>query len=160
AGTSPVTAATLDAHRLLPGHDYGAGLRGNALGYPGPDFRREKRPGVFRIAALGDSFAVGPAVPFSENYLTLLETALPGVEVYNFGVSGAGPREYQEILQRDVWPYQPDLVLLSVFVGNDVTENLPAPRYLDPRQHSLYLLVTRGWRLARESWRRGPPGGA
>jgi hypothetical protein len=155
-GPSLLLGATLDAHRLTPGHDYGGGLRGNNLGYPGPDFRRDKPPGTLRIAALGDSFAVGPAVPFADNYLTLLADRLPGAQVYNFGVSGAGPREYHAVLQGDVWAYQPDLVLVSVFVGNDITETLPTPRYLDPRQHSLYLLLTRGWRLAREP-RRSPP---
>jgi hypothetical protein len=40
-------------------------------------------------------------------------------------------------------------VLVSVFVGNDVTESLPRPRGLDPRRHALYLLCVRGWRLLR-----------
>jgi hypothetical protein len=161
AGTSLIISDTLDAHRLTPGQDYGGGLRGNALGYPGADFQPDKRLGVFRIAALGDSFAIGPAVPFADNYLTFLETKLPGVEVYNFGVSGAGPREYQAILHRDVWAFQPDLVLLSIFVGNDITETLATPRYMDPRQNGVYLLLTRGWRLARENWRQrsSPPAG-
>jgi hypothetical protein len=153
-GTSLFLSDALEAHLLAPGRDYGGGLRGNALGYPGPDFQEGKRPGVFRIAALGDSFAVGPAVPFAENYLTLLAEKMPGVEVYNFGVSGAGPREYQAVLERDGWRHRPDLVLLSVFVGNDVSESLPVPRAMDPRQHSLYLLLTRGGRLAREEWRQ------
>src|SRR6516164_4575775 len=84
AGTSLVLSDTLDACRLTPGQDYGGGLRGNALGYP------------------------GPVVPFADNYLTVLAASLPDGEVYNFGVSGAGPREYQAILQRDVWTFQPD----------------------------------------------------
>jgi hypothetical protein len=153
-GSSLLLGDTLDDYRLLPGHDYGGGLRGNPRGYPGPDAVPVKPPGARRIAALGDSFAVGPAVPFHENYLTRLQTALPGVEVCNFGVSGAGPREYHAILQRDVWTVQPDLVLVSVFVGNDITEALPAPRGLDPRRHALYLLCQRGWRLLREDRRR------
>src|SRR5262249_38937687 len=111
------------------------------------------------VAALGDSFAVGPAVPFADNYLTLLATRMSAIEVYNFGVSGAGPREYLAVLRRDVWTYQPDLVLVSMFVGNDVTEALPTPRYLDPRGHSLYLLATRGWRLLREGTRQVDGGG-
>jgi hypothetical protein len=152
-------SATLDAHRLRPGQDYGAGLHGNALGYPGPDIAPDKKPGVVRVAALGDSFAVGPAVPFADNYLTLLQQSLPGVEVCNFGVSGAGPREYRAALARDVWPVRPDRVLVSVFVGNDITEELPRPRHLDPRSHALYLLCQRGWLLARER-RRQPAAGA
>jgi hypothetical protein len=155
-GNSLLLADTLAAHRLTPGRDYGHGLRGNNLGYPGPDFRPERRPGVYRIAALGDSFAVGPAVPFADNYLTLLENALPATEVYNFGVSGAGPREYLHVLRHDVWPFRPDLVLVSVFVGNDITETLATPRHLDPRQHALYLLCVRGLALARERQRQAP----
>jgi hypothetical protein len=153
-GVSLLVSDTLDAHRLVPGQDYGGGLRGNRLGYPGADFERDKRPGVFRMAALGDSFAVGPAAPFADNFLTLLEKALPDTEVYNFGVSGTGPREYRAILRRDVWTYQPDLVLVCVFVGNDITESLATPRHMDPRRHAVYLLLTRGWRLARERWWR------
>jgi hypothetical protein len=158
-GNTLLLSASLDAHRLVPGQDYGGGLRGNALGYPGPDLAPAKRPGAVRVAALGDSFAVGPAVPFAEDYLTLLENALPGVEVGNFGVSGAGPREYRAVLARDVWPVRPDYVLVSVFVGNDITESLPVPRHLDPRGHALFLLCERGWRLARERARQ-PAAGA
>jgi hypothetical protein len=144
----------LHDHRLRPGHDYGGGLRSNRRGYPGPDVAPAKPPGVYRIVALGDSFAVGPAVPFAENYLTRLQEALPGVEVCNFGVSGAGPREYRAILARDGWAVAPDLVLVSVFVGNDITESLGELRALDPRGHALYQMCRRGWLLLRERARR------
>jgi hypothetical protein len=89
-------------------------------------------------------------VPFARNYLTLLAASQPDTEVYNFGISGTGPREYQVVLEQHVWNFAPDLVLVSVFVGNDITEWLATPRDLDPRQSSLYLLATRGWRLWRE----------
>jgi hypothetical protein len=151
---SLLVAGTLDAHRLTPGRNYGNGLRGNRLGYPGPDRPEQKPAGVRRIAALGDSFAVGPAVPFADNYLTVLETLLPHTEVCNFGVSGAGPREYLHVLRHDVWRFQPDLVLVSVFVGNDITEELATPRRLDLRQHALWLLGERLWKLLRERGRQ------
>ena len=146
-------SADLDGYRLLPGQDYGEGLVGNRHGYPGPELPPARTPGVVRIVALGDSFAVGPAVPFADNYLTRLGAELPGVEVGNFGISGAGPREYRQILETDGFAVQPNLVLVSLFVGNDITESLPRPRYLDPAQHALYRLCVRGWRLLRESWR-------
>jgi len=154
SGTSLLVSDALEAYLLKPGQDYGAGLRGNRLGYPGRDFPIAKEPGVRRIAALGDSFAVGPAVPFAENYLTLLEKQLPGTQVYNFGVSGTGPREYYTILKRDVLAFQPDLVLVNVFVGNDITEIMATPRHLDPRQLMLYLLLTRSGQLLQERWRK------
>jgi hypothetical protein len=151
---------TLDAYRLAPGRDYGEGLRGNSLGYPGPEFSKEKRAGVYRIAALGDSFAVGAAVPFADNYLTLVQASQPEKEVYNFGVSGAGPREYLAILRQHALAFQPDLVLVSIFVGNDITESLPTPRHLDPRRHSLYLLLDRAFHLFKERWRKGQETGS
>jgi hypothetical protein len=155
SGGSLLLGGTLQSSRLKPGQDYGHGLHGNSLGYPGPDFQNDKKPGICRIAALGDSFAVGPAVAFADNFLTRLEKALPSAEVYNFGVSGIGPREYLHILRHDVWPFQPDLVLVCVFVGNDITEELATPRHLDVRQHALYQLGARGFRLMRERWFRG-----
>ena len=147
SATSLLLPRTLDSFRLEPGHDYGAGLRGNRLGYPGPDRALQKPANVYRIAALGDSFAIGPAVPYEDNYLTRIEQANPAVEVLNFGVAGTGPREYLEILQSHALAFKPDLVLVSFFIGNDVTETLAAPRGLDPRQFLLYLAAERGQRL-------------
>ncbi len=155
---SPADQAALDAHRLVPGHDYGGGLRGNRLGYPGPDFCREKRRGVDRIAALGNSFAIGPTVPFADNYLTRLEAILPDAEVYNFGMSGAGLRDYLAILRADVWECDPDLVLVSLLVSHDLTEFLPRPRYLDPRQHAIFLRLAGKSQLEPEAASgRSPP---
>jgi hypothetical protein len=156
AGTSLLIRDNLDAYRLVPGRDYGSGLCGNRLGYPGLELIAEKMPGVLRIAAVGDSFSLGPPVAFADCYLTRLATEMPGAEVGNFGVSGAGLPEYREILERDVWPVQPDVVLLAIFVGNDITESLPRPRSLDPRHHALYLICQRGWKLARARWQSSP----
>src|SRR5262249_22211107 len=156
-GNSVLVSTALGAYRLVPGRDYGGGLRGNQLGYPGGDFVRTKPPGIYRIAALGDSFALGPAVPFAENYLTLMETSLAECQVYNFGVSGTGPREYDLILRQDVWSFQPDLLLVWLFIGNDITEQLATPRHMDPRHLSLYLLLERGGRLWCERQRGGLP---
>jgi hypothetical protein len=154
--TALLLPRTLDSFRLEPGRDYGAGLKGNRLGYPGEDYALKKPAEVYRIAALGDSFAVGAAVAYCDNYLTRLQSALPGVEVLNFGVSGTGPREYLEILQTHGLAFDPDLVLVSFFVGNDVTESLAIPRGLDPRQYLLYLAIERGARL----WHRARAAGA
>jgi hypothetical protein len=149
--------ADLAGFRLKPKTDYGAGLVSTALGYPGPELPRSKPAGLIRIVALGDSFAIGPAVPFADNYLTRLGQELSSTELANLGLSGAGPREYQEILEYDGWPLQPDLVLVSIFVGNDISEILARPRNWDPRRHAVYQLGERTWRLAREAWRGNTP---
>jgi hypothetical protein len=160
SGNSFLVSQAIHAYRLTPGRNYGGGLRGNNLGFPGREFLQAKRPGVYRIAALGDSFAIGPAVPFADNYLTLLEAAQPGIEVYNFGLSGAGPREYDAILRHYALAFEPDLVLLSIFVGNDITESLSTPRDMDPRQHCLYLLASRGLSFWMERQRKQDEGTA
>jgi GDSL-like Lipase/Acylhydrolase family len=154
SGRSFLVSDAIEVYKLVPGHDYGGGLRGNNFGYPGSDFIREKRPGIRRVAVLGDSFAVGPAVPFADNFLTLLGQELPEVEVYNFGVSSTGPREYRQILQEDVWQFQPDIVIVCVFIGNDITESLATPHGMSIRKTALYQFLNRASRLARERARQ------
>jgi len=154
SGRSLLVADTIDAYKLAPGHDYGGGLRGNNLGYPGKDFVIDKRQGVRRLAVLGDSFAVGPAVAYADNFVTLLESRLPNIEVYNFGISSTGPREYQTALQEDVWPFQPDLVMVCIFVGNDITESLATPHGMSIRKHALYLFLKRAGQLIHERTRQ------
>jgi hypothetical protein len=66
-------------------------------------------------------------------------------------VAGTGPREYLEILRTHALAFEPDFVLISCFVGNDVTESLAVPRGLDPQQFSLYLAAHRGLRMLKRS---------
>jgi hypothetical protein len=154
SGQSFLVSDTIEVYKLVPGHDYGGGLRGNNYGYPGKDFQRDKRPGIRRLAVLGDSFAVGPAVPFADNFLTLTGQQLPDVEVYNFGISSTGPREYRQILQEDVWQFHPDVVIVCVFVGNDITESLATPHGMSIRKTASYQFLRRASRLARERARQ------
>ncbi|HEV8199619.1 MAG TPA: hypothetical protein VGS03_06335 [Candidatus Polarisedimenticolia bacterium] len=97
----------------------------NSGGFKDLEHPRDKPPGTYRIVALGDSFAFG-AVPYEDNYLTLLERRLGTtgrpVEVINMGISGAGPQDYLALLLDEGLAYRPDLVLVSFFVGNDFTD--------------------------------------
>jgi hypothetical protein len=45
------------------------------------------------------------------------------VEVLNFGHGGYGTTQELLTLQHDVWKYAPDLVLLAVTTGNDISDN-------------------------------------
>jgi lysophospholipase L1-like esterase len=141
-------------YRLAPGR-YAHGLRVNSLGFADDEFVQPKRPGVFRIAALGDSFSAGVNVAYSDNYLTLLESRIHDVEVLNFGVCGTGPREYHQLLTTLVWNYHPDMVLVPIFVGNDITEWIASPelRRFNPDALHVELLARRVGRLALERWR-------
>ncbi|GAA4411500.1 hypothetical protein GCM10023187_37440 [Nibrella viscosa] len=72
----------------------------------------------FRIVGLGDSFAFG-VVPYAYNYLTQLEQKLPGVEVYNMGIPSINPENYYSVLTKEGMLLNPNLVLVSFFIGND-----------------------------------------
>ena len=96
----------------------------NALGLNDVEFAVPKPPGRFRILALGDSFTFG-LVPYPHTVMTLLEARLradcPGrdLDVLNFGIGGAGIRDYQTIVTLGLTTYDPDLVLINFYAGND-----------------------------------------
>jgi hypothetical protein len=105
----------------------------NSAGLRDREHSREKPPNTFRIAVLGDSFAEAFQVSREETFWALLEQRLQQcpnfagkhVEVINFGVSGYGTAQELITLRREAWSYSPDLVLLTVTLGNDLRDNSP-----------------------------------
>jgi len=103
----------------------------NQDGFRDRNHSRQKPPGTFRIAVLGDSYAEAFQVSQDETFWAILEKKLqsnlkPGqhkVEVLNFGVSGFGTAQELEMLRHHVWKYEPDLVLLAFMTGNDLSDN-------------------------------------
>jgi lysophospholipase L1-like esterase len=86
----------------------------------------DKPAGVFRILLLGDSYVEGLRVPLEQTFGKVLEaelnTSAPAgqrYEVVNAGVSGWGTDQQLLWLRTEGAKYQPDLVLLSFFPGND-----------------------------------------
>ena len=104
----------------------------NSLGFNDTEFATEKAPSTFRIVALGDSFAFG-VVPYRYNYLTLLEDMLkvrnPGVDVFNMGIPATSPYHYVDLLFKEGLAFQPDGVIVSLFVGNDLSRHDARPKY-------------------------------
>jgi hypothetical protein len=76
------------------------------------------------VVSIGDSFSYG-AVPYPFHFTTVAEGELPGVEIYNMGYSGIGPEDYLYLLEHEAVPLEPDLLVIQLFVGNDVTEGSP-----------------------------------
>lgn len=150
AGDSSLISKRISALRLIPNHEYSR-WHTNSHGYPAREFTTEKRPGIERIAILGDSFAVG-MVPQQLNFPHLIEELSPNTEVYNFGIIGIGPREYDQILNLETLRYKPDVVIVSFFAGNDVLETeAPHSRsWMDPQAFSMYLFFYRSSRLFQE----------
>ncbi len=80
-----------------------------------------KRPGIFRIIALGDSLTYGYGIDERDTYPKVLDTLLNDtfrVEVLNLGVSGAQSEDIYKILQRKVPDLQPDLVIYGMCLND------------------------------------------
>lgn len=120
------------------GHE--VAVSNNSLGYrdrePGP-----KRPDVYRIAVIGDSFTWGQGIEAPERFSNLIETFLgPGYEVLNFGIPGHDMPEHLQVLDQ-VLPLSPDFLLLQLYIndfeGGDMVR---------PRPHPLISnAAARGW---------------
>src|SRR5262245_56090261 len=82
------------------------------------EFTARKRPGTFRVLLFGDSYTAGMGVSDAARYGDVLETLLPDVEVYNFGLPGSGT-DQQYLIHREWAPrYEHDLVVIGAMVEN------------------------------------------
>jgi hypothetical protein len=104
-------------------------IRTNSEGFRDIERRRAKPPDSTRIVVLGDSFVEAVEVDSQATFPRLLEQRLTEgsctrrFEVLNFGMRGYGTAQEYLLLEHRVLPYQPDIVVLAFFVGNDVYDN-------------------------------------
>jgi hypothetical protein len=126
---------------LRPGVSNSAGhigpthvVRINSKGLRDREHLFNKPSNVFRIAILGDSFAEADQVTIPETFWAVMEARLRSCEklkgripeVINFGVAGYGTGQELITLQRKVWRYSPDLVVLLYTPVNDLSDNARA----------------------------------
>ena len=116
-----------------------------------------------RIAILGDSLVLSVQVPFATTFTEQLErllngsdsTGVPSYRVINAGVQGFGPVEELLFFRRAVRQMQPDVVMVTVFVGNDAEEALSSQPKLSGGRGTAQALrdsvVTRLRRVVRRS---------
>lgn len=101
----------------------------NSKGFKDREFNQEKAPGIYRILGIGDSFAYG-VVPYQYNYYTRLEEKLnqleKKVEIINMGIPGLGPKDYLSIFVDEGLELNPEMAIVSFFVGNDFTDSQSA----------------------------------
>jgi lysophospholipase L1-like esterase len=133
--------------------------------------------GTLRLLFLGDSYTEGSGRGFACNYPEVVERALrartgSAIEVMNAGVGGYGPREEAKLLRLLVGDgYRADAIVLSVFLENDVTDDLPGTdrRVIagmnerlphDPFLRAFHPLNARAFRYAVVLWRLGTLSGA
>jgi hypothetical protein len=107
-------------------------IRINSEGLRDREHTKAKPPQTLRIAVLGDSYAEALQVPLEKTFWAVMEGRLrecraatkgQNVEVINFGVSGYGTTLELITLRQKVWDYSPDIVLLALTTGNDISDN-------------------------------------
>lgn len=128
-----------DLYRMRAGIDFSVPVRTDKDAYESVHFKissqgfrdREFGPKManeHRIAMLGDSFTMGMAVQSDHTIPRELEEQLAqrGVvaTVMNCGMNGAGPHQELGILIDRVLPLNPDMVILQIFMGNDIANCL------------------------------------
>ena len=100
----------------------------NRLGFRGPEITPAKPAGTSRIVVLGDSFVAGSGVPDSDVFTRQLELKwnqvdpTAPVEVVNLGRVGSSPIRELDLYEKFGTQLQPDLVILTLFLGNDLVE--------------------------------------
>jgi hypothetical protein len=106
-------------------------VRINQDGFRGPNYPKSKPADVFRVAVLGDSYVEAIQVPENTTFTAIIGRELRDcpllkgkrVESMNFGVDGYGTAQELVTLRRKVWQYSPDVVVLAIFLGNDLRNN-------------------------------------
>ena len=106
-------------------------LRINRDGFRGPDYPQAKPSGVIRVAVIGDSYVEAMQVAEDQTFTAVIGRALAGdpvirgkrIEALNFGIDGYGTAQELMTLRDEVWAYKPDIVVLAIFLGNDIRNN-------------------------------------
>ncbi len=105
----------------------------NTKGLRDRDYPSEKPAGVKRILVLGDSYTWGYGVADTEVFTEVLEerlaSGLTRWEVINAGVSGWGTDQQYLFFKQEGIQYDPDVVVVAFFIGNDIDNNFASQQY-------------------------------
>ena len=110
--------------------EYAVQVAINSKGLRDEEIPYDKPPGGLRVLALGDSFVAATQVPLEQTMTKQLQGLLRDrlaprpVDVVNAGVSGYGQAQEYVYLATEGYKYAPDVVLVVVFLGNDLIDNI------------------------------------
>ena len=132
-------------YRLKPGTkvrfataEFDTDIRINRAGLRDDEEVGPKGDNERRILLLGDSLVLAVQVPFERTFGELLEQRLNAAQpthryrVLNAGVQGYGPVEELLLFRSIARTLQPDLVVATLFVGNDAEEAVTSAHRLTP----------------------------
>jgi hypothetical protein len=143
-------------------NDHAITGRINSLGWRDRERTRAKPANTRRAAVIGDSSVEAFQVELDSTFVAIAERELDReagpYEVMNFGRSGMGVAEERLVLESDVFPCEPDVVVLLFTPHNDVADANPVsattplrPFYVVDERDSLVLDVSfnraRGYRV-------------
>jgi hypothetical protein len=157
---------------VIVGHKAVMAVRINEQGFRNRPIAVSKPADVYRILVLGDSYVFGWGLQQTQTFSALLEARLNqtgsrNYEVINAGVPRYGTAQEWLLYKRWVKHLDPDLVILSFYVGNDILDNLceneddlaypnTRPSFtvvsdkLVPKSNGISLSAVDAWRAAQE----------
>ncbi|MEK6765731.1 MAG: SGNH/GDSL hydrolase family protein [Planctomycetota bacterium] len=123
-------------------YDYDVSYSTNSHGFRN-DFNTKQGQAGLGYAFVGDSFTFSFGVNDNETFIQLLNSQEKHGNVYfNFGVPGYSTDQEYLLIRRTVLHFSPDVILLVVYLGNDLFDNeLPFPLQAN-RAKPYYELVS------------------
>lgn len=114
--------------------EFSTHVRVNSRGLRGPEIPYAKPAGTYRVLVIGDSFTFGAQVEEDQTFVARLGEYLraeadrvgvntPEIETINAGVDGWNTHNELAWLKAEGVRYDPDLVILMYYTGNDPGEN-------------------------------------
>lgn len=131
-----------NSHFQFQNAEYRYTVETNNEGFRDRNHDKQKPEDVRRILILGDSFTYGPGVEQNKIYPALLENYLNEegadlkYEVLTMACGGIGPEHYAAILKNIGLHYKPDLVILGIYIDNDVTDTMDLGDDLIPQKRN------------------------
>ena len=109
-------------------YDFDVSYSTNSHGFRN-DFTAKQGQARLRYAFVGDSFIFSFGVNDNETFIQLLNSPENQANVYlNFGVPGYSTDQEYLLIRKRVLHFSPDVILLVVYLGNDLFDNeLPYP---------------------------------
>ena len=111
---------------------------------------------------MGDSFAEARSIPMEKAFWFLMQKKLNSclnksnqkIEVINFGVTEYSTTQELLTLRYHVWNYNPDIVLLAFFSGNDVSDN---SKILTKKKYRPFFIYKNNNMILDNSFRKTKP---
>ncbi len=102
--------------RIVYSHEGHSVSRLNSYGFHDSEVRTDRPP--VRGLLMGDSYAQAEQMPPGDNFDSVAERALPGLELINTGYSGRSPIHYALYLPTLVAMFHPDVVVIQLNDGD------------------------------------------